>query len=284
MIKELTVPQLMSSPDSPSTNYWNVRKGERKLHASHWEEVMRPRSARVVGPLSPPILARSAHGPRRRPRSPTLPLGRMKQVGASLTIGAPERDLWWKISSATLGTVAKTAFKLEVVGVGNIPVSGGALIAYNHISVIDALFVALPVVDRGRVVHFFALSQDFERPVLGWCLRKIGQIPIRRGFGDWEAIETSAMVLRRGMLAGVAPEGTVGDGWKVGPGQKGAARIALMAGAPVIPVGLWGTNLRWPKSGLKLSAPARPTVTVVFRRADRGRGRPEAAAGRPVAH
>jgi len=198
----------------------------------------------------------------------------MKQVGASLTVGAPERDLWWKISRATLGTVAKTAFKLEVVGAGNIPVSGGALIAYNHISVIDALFVAMPVVDRGRVVHFFALSRDFERPVLGWCLRKIGQIPIRRGFGDWEAIETSARVLRRGMLAGVAPEGTVGDGWKVGPGQKGAARIALMAGAPVIPVGLWGTNLRWPKSGLKLSAPARPTVTVVF-------GEPIAAEGDP---
>jgi hypothetical protein len=42
-----------------------------------------------------------------------------------------------------------------------------ALIAYNHISVIDALFVAMPVVDRGRVVHFFALRRDFERPVLG---------------------------------------------------------------------------------------------------------------------
>ncbi len=153
---------------------------------------------------------------------------------------------------------------MKVIGARNIPASGGALIAYNHVSVIDALFVALPVVDCGRVVHFFALSQDFERPVLGWGLRKIGQIPIKRGFGDWEAIETSARVLQEGMLAGIAPEGTVGDGDKLGPGQKGAARIALMGGAPVIPVGLWGTNLRWPRSGLKLSAPLRPNVAVVF--------------------
>jgi 1-acyl-sn-glycerol-3-phosphate acyltransferase len=199
----------------------------------------------------------------------------MKQVGVDQAAGASERDLWWTMGRATLGTVVKTAFKLEVVGTRNIPASGGALIAYNHISVIDAPFVALPVVDMGRVVHFFALSQDFERPVLGWCLRKMGQIPIRRGFGDWEAIETSAEILRRGMLAGVAPEGTVGDGVKVGPGQKGAARIALMAGAPVIPVGIWGTNLRWPKAGLKLSAPIRPTVTVVFGEPIRAEGDPK---------
>jgi 1-acyl-sn-glycerol-3-phosphate acyltransferase len=63
------------------------------------------------------------------------------------------------------------------------------------------VFVALPVIDRGRIVHFFALMQDFERPILGWGLRRTGQIPIRRGFGDWEAIETSARVLQRGMLA-----------------------------------------------------------------------------------
>jgi 1-acyl-sn-glycerol-3-phosphate acyltransferase len=168
------------------------------------------------------------------------------------------------IARATVGTFAKIAFKLKVVGARNVPSSGGALIAYNHISVIDAVFVVLPVVDRGRVVHFFALSQDFERPVVGWGLRKIGQIAIRRGFGDWEAIETSAEVLKRGMLAGIAPEGSVGGGTKLGAGQKGAARIALMAGVPVIPVGLWGTNLRWPESGLRLGAPVRPTVAVVF--------------------
>jgi len=175
-----------------------------------------------------------------------------------------ERGVWWAVGRASVGTLVKTAFRLRVAGAGNVPASGGALLAYNHISPIDALFVALPIVERGRAVHFFVLSEDFERPIVGWGLRKTGQIPIRRGFGDWSAIETSAGVLERGMLAGIAPEGTVGDGAELLPAQKGAARISLMAGAPVIPVGLWGTQRRWPKSGLTFSPPARPTVAVVY--------------------
>ena len=183
---------------------------------------------------------------------------------ADLTANQREGGVWWAVGRATLGTLVKTAFRLRVAGAANVPASGGALLAYNHISVIDALFVALPIVERGRTVHFFALSKDFERPILGWGLRKTGQIPIRRGFGDWAAIETSAGVLERGMLAGIAPEGTVGDGAELLPGQKGAARIALMGGAPVIPVGLWGTQRRWPKPGLTFSRPVRPTVAVVY--------------------
>ena len=53
-------------------------------------------------------------------------------------------------------------------GAGNVPSGGGALLAYNHVSVIDAVFVALPIVERGRAVHFFVLREDFERPIVGW--------------------------------------------------------------------------------------------------------------------
>ncbi|TMK85732.1 MAG: 1-acyl-sn-glycerol-3-phosphate acyltransferase [Actinobacteria bacterium] len=181
-----------------------------------------------------------------------------------MTPNPREGGVWWAVGRATVGTLVKTAFRLRVAGAGNVPESGGALLAYNHISVLDALFVALPIIERGRAVHFFVLSEDFERPIVGWGLRKTGQIPIRRGFGDWSAIETSAGVLKGGMLAGIAPEGTIGEGAELLPGQKGAARIALMGGAPVIPVGLWGTQRRWPKSGLSLSLPVRPTVAVFY--------------------
>jgi 1-acyl-sn-glycerol-3-phosphate acyltransferase len=188
----------------------------------------------------------------------------MHEKGVGLTPNPRERDVWWAVGRATVGTLVKTAFRLRVAGAANVPASGGALLAYNHLSVIDALFVALPIIERGRAVHFFVLREDFERTIVGWGLRKTGQIPIRRGFGDWSAIETSAGVLERGMLAGIAPEGTIGEGAELLPGQKGAARISLMAGAPVIPVGLWGTQHRWPKSGLTFSPPVRPTATVVY--------------------
>jgi 1-acyl-sn-glycerol-3-phosphate acyltransferase len=65
-----------------------------------------------------------------------------------LTRNRRERDFWWDVGRATLGALAKTVFRLRVAGAGNIPSSGGALLAYNHISVIDAVFVALPIVER----------------------------------------------------------------------------------------------------------------------------------------
>src|SRR6266542_6058313 len=188
----------------------------------------------------------------------------MHEKGVGLTPNPRERDVWWAVGRATVGTLVKTAVRLRVAGAANVPASGGALLAYNHLSVIDALFVSLPIIERGRAVHFFVLREDFERTIVGWGLRKTGQIPIRRGFGDWSAIETSAGVLMGGMLAGIAPEGMVGDGAELLPGQKGAARIALMACASVIPVGLWGTQRRWPKSGLTFSPPTRPTAAVVY--------------------
>ncbi len=176
----------------------------------------------------------------------------------------PELDVWWLLARATVGTVAKTLFRVRVSGARNIPARGGALLAYNHVSVIDAIFVALPAVERGRIVRFFALSEDFERPLLGRALRGLRQIPIRRGAGDWSALQESADVVVGGSLGGIAPEGTVGDGMQLLPGNKGVARIALLGGEPVIPVGIWGTQQRWPKEGLRFTSPARPGVGVAF--------------------
>ncbi len=178
--------------------------------------------------------------------------------------GASEQDVWWKLARATVGTLAKVSFRVRVAGAGNIPARGGALLAYNHISVIDAIFVALAALERGRIVRFFALSEDFERPVMGWALRHLRQIPIRRGAGDWSALEEVVGAIADGSLGGIAPEGTVGDGTRLLPGNKGAARIALLAAVPVVPVGIWGTQRRWPKEGLRFTSPARPTVGVAF--------------------
>lgn len=84
-----------------------------------------------------------------------------------MTPNPRERDFWWALGRASFGILAKTAFRLRVAGAGNVPASGGAHLAYNHISVIDAVFVALPIVERGRAVHFVAPSEDFERPIVG---------------------------------------------------------------------------------------------------------------------
>ncbi len=131
-------------------------------------------------------------------------------------------------------------------------------------SVLDAIFVGLPLIRRGRIVRCFALSEDFERPLMGRALRGLGQIPIRRGAGAWEPLEQMADVIRKGWLGGIAPEGTVGTGDQLLPIQKGPARIALLAGCPVIPIGIWGPQRRYPKTGIHLRAPWRPPLGVAF--------------------
>jgi 1-acyl-sn-glycerol-3-phosphate acyltransferase len=143
------------------------------------------------------------------------------------------------------------------------------------VSVLDAIFVGLPVARHGRIVRCFALSEDFERPLLGRALRGLRQVPIRRGAGLWGPLEQLADVVSDGWLAGIAPEGTVGTGEELLPIQKGAARIALLAGGPVIPVGLWGPQLRWPQGGLRLNRPFRPYVGVSFGEPIRAEGDPK---------
>jgi 1-acyl-sn-glycerol-3-phosphate acyltransferase len=160
--------------------------------------------------------------------------------------------------------VAAASFRIRVAGSENIPQDGGALLAYNHVSVIDAIFVAIPALRRDRIIRCFALSEDFERPMMGRALRGLGQIPIRRGAGAWDPLEEMAEVIREGWLGGIAPEGTIGTGEELLPIQKGPARIALLAGCPVIPVGLWGPQRRYPKAGLHFRAPVRPPLGVAF--------------------
>ena len=185
-----------------------------------------------------------------------------------------EIDAWWTVAHATVGTLAGAAFRIRVRGARNIPRAGGALVAYNHVSVLDAIFVGLPLLRVGRTIRCFALAEEFDKPLLGPALKGLQQIPIRRGAGAWEPLEQMADVIREGGLAGIAPEGTVGSGDQLQLIQKGAARVALLAEAPVIPIGLWGPQRRWPKAGLHYRGPVRPTVGVAI-------GAPLAVGGDP---
>jgi len=174
----------------------------------------------------------------------------------------PEYDFWYGVARVGVGAVFRVGFRMRFEAIEHIPRTGGALLVYNHVSVLDPLPVALAASRRGRRVRFLTVSDAFEQRFVGWALRKTRQIPLRRGLGDWDAIGKIADVLRSGALAGMSPEGTVGDGTALQPGQRGAARIALLAGVPVIPVGVWGTQRRWGKEGLSRTL-ERPDLAVV---------------------
>ena len=89
-----------------------------------------------------------------------------------------------------------------------------------------------------------------------------GQIPVRRGIRDLAALDELIAELRRGGLAGIFPEGRIGAGTGRLRGRSGVTRVARAAGVPVIPVGLWGTQARWPLDGLKILPFRRLPVAV----------------------
>jgi 1-acyl-sn-glycerol-3-phosphate acyltransferase len=175
-----------------------------------------------------------------------------------------ERDIWWSLGVATLGRIFRLFFRLRFIGGENIPAAGPAILAANHVSVLDPIAIALGPSRRGRTVRFLAAEEAFRWPLVGWGLRKIRQIPIRRGVRDRGALDTAAAVIRQGGLAGIFPEGRVNpEPVTPAAGLKGAARLALAAGVPIVPMAIWGPQVRWPKGRPQLRRPWRPEVALV---------------------
>jgi 1-acyl-sn-glycerol-3-phosphate acyltransferase len=155
------------------------------------------------------------------------------------------------------------AFRLRVRGEGAIPTTGAAIVAANHVSLVDPVAIALVVSKRGRVIRFVTAAEFFDKPFVGWVLHRYGQIAIRRGAADRRALARTAEIVRRGNLAGIFPEGRVrGPEEPAVAPHTGVARIAIAAGVPVLPVGVWGGQVRWPAAGPRLGSPLRPPLAV----------------------
>lgn len=151
------------------------------------------------------------------------------------------------------------------------PSTGGALVVCNHISVVDPLVLGESLWRTGRRPRGMATAGLFRVPVLGAVLRRLGFIPVARGTASArEALAPAADALRRGRLVMVYPEGGVSRGaqWPM-PGKTGAARLALQAGVPVVPVAQWGAQElypAWTPRGWRRLLPAlvtRPRVEVL---------------------
>jgi 1-acyl-sn-glycerol-3-phosphate acyltransferase len=137
-------------------------------------------------------------------------------------------------------------FRPVVTGRDNIPAHGGALLASNHLSMCDSLF--LPVMTRRRV-SFLAKSEYFtgtgpKGRAKAYFVRATGLIPIdRTDAGAAEAaLATGVRAVRSGRLLGVYPEGTRSPDGRLYRGKTGVARMAFRAGVPVIPVAMVGTD------------------------------------------
>jgi 1-acyl-sn-glycerol-3-phosphate acyltransferase len=175
-------------------------------------------------------------------------------------------NVWWRVGVPLVVPIERALFRVRVAGIHHVPLAGPAILAFAHISVLDGPCLAIEVAwRRRRAVRFLAAAEAFDVPVSGWFLRRYRQIPIRRGRSDAGALDEAIATIRRGALAAIAPEGGVSPR----PGElqrirSGVARIALPTGAPVIPVGIWGTHRRWSSSGRNWGPPLRLRLGLAF--------------------
>ena len=154
--------------------------------------------------------------------------------------------VYWVLKYLIIGPIVKAIFRPWIVGRSNIPASGAAIIASNHLSVSDSIFLPLMI---DRPMSFLAKSDYFTgKGLKGWATRVFmqgtGQIPIDRtgGKASEASLNTGLQVLGRGDLLGIYPEGTRSPDGKLYRGRTGLARMALTARVPVIPVVMIGTD------------------------------------------
>ena len=142
--------------------------------------------------------------------------------------------------------------RFDVGGVDRIPATGPAIVVANHRSYFDTVAVGLTVLRSGRSPRFLGKKEVFDAPVIGPLAKAMGGIRVDRGTGSEEPLREAARALEGGDLVALMPQGTIPRGRAffnpVLKGRYGAARLAGMSGAPVIPIGTWGTEKVWPRN------------------------------------
>jgi 1-acyl-sn-glycerol-3-phosphate acyltransferase len=154
---------------------------------------------------------------------------------------------YWFLKWVALGPWLRLVFRPQVTGAENVPATGPAILASNHLSYSDWMFMPLTLPRR---VTFVAKAEYFNTPgIKGWFQKKFfsgaGQVPIdRSGASAAEgALSAAKRILDAGELFGIYPEGTRSHDGRLYRGKTGVARLALEAKVPVIPVAVVGTDV-----------------------------------------
>ena len=158
--------------------------------------------------------------------------------------------------------------RFDIDGTEHIPRTGGAILCANHRSYFDVAAMSIAIARAGRPARFLGKKEVFEAPIIGPLATAMGGIRVDRGTGSEEPLQAAANSLAAGEMIAMMPQGTIPRGpafFEPPKARSGVARLAELSGAPVVPIGLWGTEEVWPRSQrwpnmLNLADP--PTVRI----------------------
>ena len=124
-------------------------------------------------------------------------------------------------------------------GINHVPLRGPVVFTSNHMTNFDVILIEFVM---PRSIFYMAKSEIFTNPVMSWIYRNFGAFPVRRGEKDIWATRYARHVLENNEMLGMFPEGTRSKEARLRPGKTGAARLALETGAPILPIGVYGTE------------------------------------------
>jgi 1-acyl-sn-glycerol-3-phosphate acyltransferase len=153
--------------------------------------------------------------------------------------------------------------QIHIDGAEHVPADGGAVLASNHVSYLDFIFVGLGARPAKRLVRFMAKQQVFAHRISGPLMRGMHHIPVDRDAGK-AAYEHAVRFLRDGEVVGVFPEATISRSFTVKDFKSGAARMAAEAGVPLIPMAVWGTQRLWTKGRPRALGTRHVPVTILI--------------------
>ena len=157
---------------------------------------------------------------------------------------------------------------IDLEGIERIPREGPVIAVFNHRSYFDGTVVGTVLGRTGRSFRFLGKKEVFDAPVIGYMSKMAGGIRVDRGTGSDEPLEQAILALQAGEAVALAPEGTIPRGPAFFEpelqGRWGAARLAQATGAAVYPIGLWGTEVVWPRNRRlpRFDLERRPTIRV----------------------
>ncbi|MEI6843833.1 MAG: lysophospholipid acyltransferase family protein [Actinomycetes bacterium] len=136
--------------------------------------------------------------------------------------------------------------KMNFAGEENVPRTGGAILAINHVSYLDFALAGTAVLPAGRFVRFMAKKEIFDNKLAGPLMRGMHHINVDRSNGSASFV-AALRALRAGEIIGIFPEATISKSFEIKELKTGVVRLAMGAGVPVIPTIIWGSQRLWTK-------------------------------------